>query len=408
MKIVMIGGFPPDKEGEAHYGGQVFTALARTFPVQVTCLAHRRPHSPPCAEVLPNLRVQRVTHPEHRWRRHLAPLYLWRALRSLHPTVVHFQAPHKPLYGGIYGEPLFLLLHWLKRVGIPTLITLHSLWTEEDFRLLAQERGWSPAKRRFLEAMYRASHRQYAQRATRVSALVAGETNPLIDQMRRFCNIQTPIFAEFHPCCPEPVSDAQQREAKSALGLVESLLIVSVGFVRPDKNFHQLIEAVGHLQPRYPKLHLIIAGEPRGSVGGSYAQTLQVYRQQVPDPQRVHLWMEYLPDERFQLLIRAADIVALPYTRVMGASGPMHHALGAGKPVVASDVGQNLGLREVCALFRSGDLKSLKQTLEHLIVDPSVLRDYATHACEYAQTHTWNHLARLYMQHYREMLGEVN
>ncbi len=407
MRIAVVGGFPPDKEGEAHYAGQVYTALAQDFPVQIVCLAHRRSHSVPCVELLPNLQVRRVTSPDHRWRRHLAPFYLLKALRKLQPNVVHFQAPHKSLYGGIYGEPLFLLLRWLRLRGIPTLITLHSLWTEQDFALLAQERGWSPQKRNLLASLYRVSHRQYAQRATRLSALVSGEQNPLIDRVRNDCNIAQPIYAEFHPCHPNPITPAQQSQAKSALGLEDSLLIVSVGFVRPDKNFHQLIQAVGRLQPRFAQLHLLIAGEPRGVEGQTYHQTLVNLRQQVPDPLRIHLLMEYLPDERFQQLVQAADIVAIPYTRVMGASGPMHHAIGAGKPVIASDVGQNLGLSEVCALFRSGDVDSLTLTLERLLENPAVRDDYSARSEEYARNHTWAHLAQLYMRHYQELLAEV-
>ncbi len=407
MKIAVVGGFPPDKEGEAHYAGQAFTALAHDFPVQITCMAHRRPHSPPCAEVLPNLQVRRVTYPDHRWKRHLAPLYLLRNLRTLRPTVVHFQAPHKSLYGGVYGEPLFPLLHWLRLNGIPTLITLHSLWTADDFQLLAEERGWSATKKRVLESLYQSSHRGYARRATRLSALVSGETNPLIDQVRRYCHIAEPIYAEFHPCQPNPVSEPQRQQVKQTLGFEGSFLIVSVGFIRPDKNFHQLIEAVGLLQKRYPNLHLLIAGEPRDSVGEAYVQTLHSQRLEVPDPNRVHLWMEYLSDERFKQLVVASDIVALPYTRVMGASGPMHHAIGMGKPVVASDVGQNLGLSEVCALFQSGNLQSLRETLERLISDPSTLKTYAQRALGYAECHTWYDLAQLYMRHYTEMVQEV-
>ncbi|MFQ3610109.1 MAG: glycosyltransferase [Fimbriimonadales bacterium] len=405
MKVVMVGGFPPDKEGEAHYAGQVFTRLAQDFPVQVVCLAHRRLDSPPCTAVLSNLQVQRVTYPDHRWKRHLAPFYLWRAIRRLRPQVVHFQAPHKSLYGGVYGEPLLLLLRWLKRSGIPTLVTLHSLWTEEDFQLLAQERCWSPFKKRSLERLYHISHRQYARYAGRLSALVSGESNPLIDRVRQYCKIREPIYAEFHPCHYAPVSEHQTQQAKSELGLENSLLIVSVGFVRPDKNFHQLIEAVSQLQTRYPRLVLLIAGEPRGHAGTEYVKQLHQHRENSPDPQRIHLWMEYLSDARFEQLVRAADVVAIPYTRVMGASGPMHHAIGAGKPVLASNVGQNLGLQEVCALFRSGDLASLTETLERLIADTELRATYSERARVYAESHTWHHLAKLYFQHYQELTG---
>jgi glycosyltransferase involved in cell wall biosynthesis len=407
MRIAVVGGAPPNREGEAHYTDCVFRALASAFPhAQVRVLAHRQRDCPDAEYPLPNYSIVRVTEGYHPRRRHLAPLLVRRALRAYAPDIVHFQAPHKALYGGIYGEPLLWVFRWLKRMGVPTVVTLHSLWLEADFQEMAQERRLNPAKRNLLRYLYRRYHQQLFSLASQVNALVAGDANPLIHEFQSLWRLERfTLVNEAHPCEPRHYSIEQQRHAKEALGMSGRRLVLAFGFVRPDKGFHHLMDAVYSLIPTLPDLQLLIAGEPRGAQGHAYAQQLQARYTQMGCPAHITLDLNYLPDTRLELLLTAADVLVVPYTRVMGASGPVHHALSFGKPVVATDLGQNRGLADVCWLVPPQNPDALAQAILQLLTDDALWDAYHRRAHEYATTHTWNHLAARYYRDYQRLLG---
>ncbi|BCW94728.1 MAG: glycosyltransferase [Fimbriimonadales bacterium] len=409
MKVAVVGGFPPNREGEAHYTGCVFRAFATQYPqAHVRVIAHRQPDAPDASSFASNGDIVRATDGYHRWRRHLTPLQVYRSLRAYAPDVVHFQAPHKGLYGGLYGEPLLWVFRWLRRKRIPTVVTLHSLWLEEDFREMASERRLSESKRRALQRLYRRYHWQLFRAATQVNALVAGDQNPLIQEFQELWGL-TPfcIENEAHPCEPRAYTREQSQRAKESLGFVHRKLVLAFGFVRPDKGFHYLMEAAGALIGAVPTLQLLIAGEPRGGQGQAYAQQLQARYEQMGCPDQIRLHLNYLSDDALEQLLLAADVLVVPYTRVMGASGPVHHALSLGKPVVATAIGQNRGLAEVCWLVPPHDASALAAALQQLLTDDARWDDYHRRARDYAATHTWRHLATQYYQDYQRLLERV-
>lgn len=409
MRVAVIGGAPPNREGEAHYTECVFRALAAQCPdVQIRLLAHRQHDCPDAAYPLPNYAIFRVTEGYHPRRRHWAPLRVMRALRAYAPEVVHFQAPHKALYGGIYGEPLLWVFRWLQRRGVPTVVTLHSLWLEEDFQEMAQERRLSPAKLNLMRALYRRYHQRLFALASQVNALVAGDSNPLIGEFQSLWQLERfAVVNEAHPCEPRCYTAEHQHRAKESLGLGDKRLVLAFGFVRPDKGFHYLMDAVHALGTTLPNVYLLIAGEPRGAQGEAYAQQLRARHTQMGCPAHIMLDLNYLPDARLELLLTAADVLVVPYTRVMGASGPVHHALSFGKPVIATALGQNRGLAEVCWLVPPQNPDALAEAIQQLLTDETAWDDYHRRAHDYAATHTWHHLAAHYYRDYQRLLGRT-
>lgn len=407
MRIAIVGGMPPNPEGEAHYAGCVYRALAEQVSEPILACAHIQPDAPSTESSLPHYTIQRVTYGYHRFKRHLAPLYLKRALQAFRPDVVHFQAPHKGLYGGLYGEPLLYLFRWLRRRRVPTMVTLHSLWLREDFSEMAQERGQSARMRGLLETLYARYFRQLLTLATQVNALVSGDENPLIAEFQREWRLERfNIYAEAHPCEAFEFQPSDIAAAKAAVGLEGKRLVFAFGFVRPDKGFHYLMEAVAPLLERDPNLLLLIAGNPRGAQGEQYAQQLQSLHTQLGKSSQIRLEFGYLPDERMHAYLRACDVLVVPYTRVMGASGPMHHALSYGKPVVATAVGQNRGLAEVCALVPPRNPDALRSALQPILYELDRWKDYHQRASQYAASHTWRHLAQRYYADYEHLIQE--
>ncbi|MDW8107385.1 MAG: glycosyltransferase [Armatimonadota bacterium] len=404
VRIAAVGGVPPNPEGEAHYTAQVFRALAEQVDGSITIFAHRQHNAQDVERLADNCLVLRVTYGYHPLRRHLAPLYLWRALREFRPDVVHFQAPQKKLYGGIGGEPLLWLFRYLRRRGLPALVTLHALWLPEDFAELAAERKWSPRVRATLEWLYRYYLREILALVPQVNALVAGDQNPLLEEVAKAWGLpDSKLVPEPHPCHLQPLTPSDVSSARAALGLPDARIVLAFGFVRPDKGFEYLIQAAAPLVRHDSRLYVIVAGKPSGALGQAYAEQLHTLRSSLGDPAQIVLEFGYVPDERLHTLLRACDVLVVPYTRVMGASGPMHHALGYGKPVIATAVGQNRGLGHVCRLVPPRDVDALREALRELLYDAEVQHTYHQQSLRYAAHHTWHDLARRYCADYERL-----
>jgi glycosyltransferase involved in cell wall biosynthesis len=119
--------------------------------------------------------------------------------------------------------------------------------------------------------------------------------------------------------------------ARAELGLEEQgRLVVAVGQVRPYKNLDRLAE-VAH-RSRDPRLRLAIAGAPDGD-----ATTDAVERAAAGDP-RIRLDLAHLDDHRLATWLAAADLVALPYKRILN-SGAALLALSAHRPVLVPAIG---------------------------------------------------------------------
>jgi glycosyltransferase involved in cell wall biosynthesis len=119
--------------------------------------------------------------------------------------------------------------------------------------------------------------------------------------------------------------------ACSELGLSESgFVYLFVGLCKPYKNIHGLIRAFNALPGNDV---LVIAGkfqDPgyeaaiRAAIGGS--------------PKRILLHAGFIPDERLQVYLLAANIVVAPYLDVL-TSGTAMLALSFGRPVIAPRIG---------------------------------------------------------------------
>lgn len=405
MRIAVVAGFPPDPFGEAHYAGQVYLSLARQFPdIDILVCAHKNGVSPTQEQVLPNLNVRRITQPANRLRATAALIPLLFTLIRYRPDIVHFQGTHTPRYGGLFGEPITLLIGILRLIGISSLFTAHSIWLpSETMDLWARKNIRSPFSE-WLTWLYGANLRLVSRWSSLVSFVVAGDTSPMVHVYQEAYHFEsTKVISETHPCTYVSVSSEQQMRAKKLLGLSKYTIAAAIGFIRPDKGYHLILDCAGELLTKFSNLVFIVAGLPQGLEGQSYAEILKQKRLAIPHNTRIMLKTEFLNDSDFSTYMEAADLVIVPYLQVMGPSGPIHHALGRGKPVVASELGHNLGLDGVCKLVPAGNSRALAQALDELLSDPRHMELYRHRSVEYAKQHTWDDLARQYVEQYQKL-----
>jgi glycosyltransferase involved in cell wall biosynthesis len=106
------------------------------------------------------------------------------------------------------------------------------------------------------------------------------------------------------------------------------------GFIRDYKGLDLLIEAFNTLDNSY---NLIIAGESYGSFE-KYSNMIN----NSPFKENIHVFTDYIPDNKVPLFFGAADVCILPYKSAT-QSGITSIAYHFGVPIIATDVG---GLKE--------------------------------------------------------------
>jgi glycosyltransferase involved in cell wall biosynthesis len=114
----------------------------------------------------------------------------------------------------------------------------------------------------------------------------------------------------------------------------DSKLFLCIGFLRERKGFDRAIRAFGRAAPD-AELY-IVGSQIRDDVSSDeHIARLRRLAQRTP---RVHLMEEYVDDTTFDLWLKAADVLVLPY-REAASSGVVVRAQKAGVTVVGSDAG---------------------------------------------------------------------
>jgi glycosyltransferase involved in cell wall biosynthesis len=127
-------------------------------------------------------------------------------------------------------------------------------------------------------------------------------------------------------------------EAKRQLGVSggSDKTVLFFGNIAPYKGLEYLVAAFAEALKKDRSYCLIIAGKPKESA--DYWKQIQeeIARRGISD--RVIERIEYVPDEQTELYFKAADVLALPYTRIF-QSGVLFLGYSFGLPVIAADVG---------------------------------------------------------------------
>ena len=125
---------------------------------------------------------------------------------------------------------------------------------------------------------------------------------------------------------------ANRAPALARLGLdPDALVLGTLGRLAEQKGHHVLLRALARLAPMFPRLALMIAGE------GPLRAELEAEAEQLGARDRVH-FVGVRRDR--ETLYAAIDVFVLP-SLWEGLSLALIEAMGAGRPIVATDVGGN-------------------------------------------------------------------
>ena len=209
-------------------------------------------------------------------------------------------------------------------------------------------------------------------------------------EFHRSRNVYTIPHPNFICVYPNSVT---KKQAKEALGLTDrQKVFLYFGAIRPYKGIERLIEIFKEMPGE--NLALIIAGKTwNQEIGDSLMKS-------VGEDHRIHLILQYIPDESIQLYFNAADVAVLPFSNVL-SSGSALLAMSFGRPVVAPGIGCLTETLKNGAgiLYDPSDLSGLRKALQQsLTVDLDLL---GKQAMQRIKELTWRNTAQMTLQAYR-------
>lgn len=122
-------------------------------------------------------------------------------------------------------------------------------------------------------------------------------------------------------------NDISREDARAQFGLGSGVTVyLFLGRIKPYKGVESLIDIFKTIPSE--DCRLVIAGQPFDEETGKRIGALSA-----ADP-RIIADLQYLPNERLQVFMKAADVVVFPYQKTH-TSGSLQLAMSFGKPVIA-------------------------------------------------------------------------
>jgi len=211
-----------------------------------------------------------------------------------------------------------------------------------------------------------------------------------------------------HGCLPQRTYAVDSAEAKHSLGFATTDKLLTIfGFIGPYKGHDIAVDALTHLPPEY---RLAICGGAHPEAKDRYFEKLVGKIEKLGLRDRVTI-TGWLPSDQADAYYAATDVCLAPYRDKSGlsASGAVTWALSSGRPVVASkiDAFQAIQRESPCMLMTTPEQpKELAWAVTRLVDDRGMATRLVDAASEYCRDHSWDAVADLTVNLYREVLTD--
>ena len=182
------------------------------------------------------------------------------------------------------------------------------------------------------------------------------------------------------------IPEMKKEDARRLLNINMNMPIGFVfGFQSGDKNYQRLIDAA-----RHTGIHLIISGAPHRLMGSLY----------LANDKNITFINRFLTENEVNLYALASDMLLFDYVAKdhYSVSGAMHRIIGAGRPVVCSDVRHfnDIGHNYNCLKFKNQS--KLEWCIRHALQESERL---GLAAREYSEKTSWEKIAKCHIEIYR-------
>lgn len=395
-RVIVVSGMPPNPEGESNYCYNVFKGK-KNDSFKFYFISHKEDKYNSSTDLEDN--IIRCTNKKNTFFNFFRIL---KVILKIKPKIVHFQGIHTSLYGGKFGEPMIFLFLILKILNIKIIHTVHSTWLNHNLKDFFHEKNMSRIKQFIFKFYFRLVTKIMNDIPNENRILVAGDKSPVFSEFIKQYNIKNKNnIQELHPCGIEFIGYEEKHQLKVKMGFNEEFIILTSGFIRPDKGIETLILAFSKFLKNNPSSRLIIAGKPVGKININYSNQLINLVEKLNLVSKTSLMFEYVPDLMLSNLNKVCDVVVTPYKRAIGASGPIHKAISSGKQVIATEVDHNVGLSNIITLYDDKVIGSLEKSISDSFLNKKVNEEKVI---SYAKGHSWDNMFISYINSYKKLI----
>ncbi|MCS4540975.1 MAG: glycosyltransferase [Euryarchaeota archaeon] len=205
-------------------------------------------------------------------------------------------------------------------------------------------------------------------------------------------------------------SKISKGEAREKLNLSSNALILLVfGYISRHKGIEYAIKAMRSIRKDVEQARLIIAGGlPPLSNDFAYLKKLKALSEAEGVVGKT-LFTGYVEDELISSYHRAADILLLPYTNA-SESGILHLAVGAGLPIIASNIkGLEIVSQNGIGLSVDPyDSESIAAAVKRLLKDKELYQKCIKACQNLAKERCWEKIAEMHVQLYESLKSNFN
>jgi glycosyltransferase involved in cell wall biosynthesis len=340
LRVCLVTCFPPSRGDLNEYGFHLACTLREEPDVDLVLLADEVS----AGQELDGFTIERC------WRFNslLTPARLLRAIRKLNPDVVWFNMGFSTFARGPLAAFMSIMGPAITRwSGFYTHVTLHTIFE----RINLKDAGVRvPGAYRFAGKV-----------ATRV-LLCANDVSVLLPSFRSELIQNYNVDAEHVHFRPHGIFSRTSPKRRLNTQAQEQV-ILAFGYWGTYKRLELLLESLGEVSKRVPRVRLVIGGLNHPTTPG-YLESLQA---QYANRKNIQ-FLGYVPESDLPDLFRKARVLVLPYTSAAGTSGVVHQACEYGLPMVAAAIPEIEEIaREYGAaikFYRPGDRLTLS---DHLI-----------------------------------------
>ncbi|MBD3157497.1 MAG: glycosyltransferase [Candidatus Lokiarchaeota archaeon] len=401
LHVVMISPLPPQETGESPYTARLIKELVNKADLKITAIAGEE------ADTLDKTNARIESKSIWDGRNLFYPLTLLKEIAEIRPHLVHVQfGPHGKIYGGLFGEPMLLLLLLLRAVGIDTTITLHSTWMPRQVEERVEKYGFLSHLRFLARPAFKLYMKLLNWGTTSIQLSTSTMNSELRKQFLHHYEIEpTKVLEIPHPCRAD-VEIHDKREAAESLGLQDREIVLIFGFIREGKGIELAIRSMDRLRDLRPDALLLVAGRPKDKEGKKYLQKLRELTDERGLENHVQFDMRFIPEKELPLYFSAASVVLVPYTESVGASGPIHNYAAYGTPIVAADVGHHMkgSLGGSVVLFEAEDTEALADAVNRILSNKGFANQIGKKHRNYAKRESWPKAALRTLRHYAKTL----
>ena len=181
-------------------------------------------------------------------------------------------------------------------------------------------------------------------------------------------------------------------EVRAGLGLETRPVVGTFGFLLPHKGTLELVRAVGALRDEFPDICLLaLCARYPDVTSDEYEAEVRAEIEHLGLAANVVLIEEYLPDETVRVILRAADVIALPYGQTEeSSSAALRFLLPLERPLVITDRPVFADCREWTLPVDPNDPQGIENALRRILVDPELRETLAARAGDGARRFRWS------------------